>query len=432
MAATRSACFLPDNYTDLRLFANRIRDVDDLVATLDSFVAPGSPGEARILIRGDRGVGKSMLTRAALKRIVDTRGPLLVQVDAARVGHGPESFLRRLAKDLAREIIENSTLAELRLAAELLRRIADGASKLTVKQVQGWAKSLDIGATVKSSFLDSIQFEFGMKRAISRSANVEQTYERSVDADYLRERLEDFLADCQSNGQFVLLFLDNLDQVGYGELREDVEQVSNLAKYLVGLPGAVVVANLRSEFVSTDIRRYYSIEKLVEGLKPAELVQIAQHRMSLAEEDRRERLVAAGFPALIEELSRLTENAWSFLSWLAFFDYEDIDFDPRDPQRLRQALLRFGRRRFAGLVESELVQLAKVYHSDVQRFVTQVELDTHGVTKELLDRAVRYGALIPDLLLHPDRYVLSPALHFLAGLAGTGATGPTATGSATE
>lgn len=415
---TRSACFVPDSYTDLQLFANRTRDVEDLVATLESYLSPGSPGEGRILIRGDRGVGKSILTRAALQKIIDQYGPMAVQVDAGRIGKGPENFLRRLAKDLAREVIENASesAAELLLAANVLKRIADNANKLTVKQVQQWARSMQLGATVRSKLLDSVQFEFGMTRATSRSNSVEESYERVVDAEYLRELLQDFLHDCRAHDHFVLLFLDNLDQVGYGELKEDVEQVSNLARFLLGLEGAVVVANLRSEFVSPDLRKLYSTEKLVEGLTPEQLQEVSSRRMALAHEDRQERLRAAGFPALAARLSELTSNVWSYLTWLAFLDYEEIDFGPEDERGLRTALLRFARRRFAGLQEPDLLILGKIYRGDVHRFATRVELDTHGVTQELLERAVRYGALVPDLLLDPNRYVLSPALHFLAVL----------------
>ena len=184
---TRSACFVPDNYTDLRLFANRTADREDLAATLGSFLSPGAPGEGRILVRGDRGTGKSILSRMALDQVLQQHGPIAVTVDAANASYGPDAFMRRLATDLARELTENTTSDELGKAAELLRRFAR-ATKVTVKDAQTWSRNLQIGASVKSKFLDSVLFEFGLTRATTRSATVEESYELAVDASFLCDR----------------------------------------------------------------------------------------------------------------------------------------------------------------------------------------------------------------------------------------------------
>ena len=41
--------------------------------------------------------------------------------------------------------------------------------------------------------------------------------------------------DCYQTEQTVVLFLDNLDQVGYAEIGEDVRRVTDLARYLLGI-----------------------------------------------------------------------------------------------------------------------------------------------------------------------------------------------------
>ena len=409
----RSACFQPDNYTDLALFADRQDQVDDLSAILESFLEPGAPGEGRVLVRGHRGVGKSILTRAALQRVIDTMGPLTVTVDAARTGHGTDAFLRRLAADLSREAIENVTDGTLVTCAELLRRFSE-STKVTVRETQQWARSLQLGVSTKYHFLDKVQFEFGLTRAATRSRTVEDSYERTVDENFLRELIQEFLSDCREAGQYTVLFLDNLDQVGYGEIEEDVKRVTNLARHLFSLRNAVIVANLRSEFVSADLRKLYSHEVLVEGMRAEELMLVAQARMKKASERSREAMKSAGFLDIARQLTRWTNNAWGFLNWLMFLDYQPIEFSPDDEQAMRRALMRFAEQRYAGLRSGEIERIGNVFKGDPTRFLTAAELDTHGVTQELLERAVRYGALIPDWLLSPDRYMLAPGLHFLA------------------
>lgn len=83
---TRTACFKPDEYEDLHLFANRSALREELSRMLASFLEPGAPGQARVLVRGQRGVGKSMLSRAAIADVVRELGPLSVVVDGARTG----------------------------------------------------------------------------------------------------------------------------------------------------------------------------------------------------------------------------------------------------------------------------------------------------------------------------------------------------------
>lgn len=410
----RSACFQPDNYSNLELFADRTQQLEDLAGILESFLAPGSPGEGRVLLRGHRGVGKSILTRAALKKVVETLGPLAVTVDAARTAHGAQAFMRRLAAELSREVAENVTDKTLASCAELLRRFSD-VSKVTVRETQQWTRTLQLGVSTKYKFLDKVQFEFGLTRAAGRSRTVEEGYERQVDDEFLRSLIQELIHDCHQAGQYVLLFLDNLDQVGYGEIEEDVKRVTNLARHVFSIQDAVVVANLRSEFVSADLRKLYSNEVTVEGMGAEELLEVARARMASASEDRRRMLEEARFPELARQLTRWTRNAWGFLGWLAFLDYERLDFAAGDEAALRRALLRFAERRYTGLRVAEIEKIGAIYKGDPTQFLTAGELDTHGVTTEMRERAVRYGALVPDWLLSPDRYMLSPGLHFLGG-----------------
>lgn len=310
-------------------------------------------------------------------------------VDAARTGHGPDAFLRRLAGDLSKEAIENVTDSTLVACAELLRRFSE-STKVTVRETQQWTRSLQLGTSVKYQFLDKVQFEFGLTRAKTRSRTVEDSYERTVDDNLLRELIQEFLSDCRGAGQHTVLFLDNLNQVGYGEIEEDVKRVTNLGKL-------------------------YSHEIAVEGMGAEELLMVARARMLRASEKSRKELQEAGFLELARQLTRWTNNAWGFLNWLMFLDYQAINFSPDDEKSLRQALMRFAEQRYAGLRREEIEQIGKVFRGEEPtRFLTAGELDTHGITRELLERAVRYGALIPDWLLSPDRYMLAPGLHFLA------------------
>jgi AAA ATPase domain len=414
---TRSACFQPDNYLDLGLFTNREELLGDLVERLRSVLEPGAPGQARILVRGHRGVGKSILTRKAIDTVVASIAALRVVVDGAQTGHGPDAVLKRIAADLGREATENANDPAVQKGAELLQRFA-ALTQVSVKEVRQWSKSLQLGASIKSKLVESVQVDFGISGAASKVRTVEESYVRNVDADFLKDKVQDFLTDCRAAGEHVVLFVDNLDQVGYAEIEEDVRRVTDLAKAILGFRDCVVVANLRTEFVSADLRKLYSNHVEVPGLVAEELVRIAKTRMASVGREKRLALDEAGFEALAIKLASWTTNAWGYLSWLADLDYERIDFSADDDERLRAALLHIAENRFAGLRAEEIRRVAAAYKVGPAQFLTAAELDTHGVTQEVRERALRYGALVPDWLLSPDRYMLSPGLYFLCGPAG--------------
>ncbi len=373
---------------------------------------PGAPGQARILVRGHRGVGKSILTRKAIDTVIASIAALQVIVDGAQTGHGPDPLLRRIAGALGREATANATDPDVQKGAELLQRFA-ALTQVSVKEVRQWSKSLQLGATIKSKLVESVQVDFGITGAASKVRTVEDTYERAVDADFLKDKVQDFLSDCRAAGEHVVLFVDNLDQVGYAELGEDVRRVTDLAKIILGFQDCVVVANLRTEFVSADLRKLYSNHVEVPGLAPEELVRIAETRMKSVSQERQLALKEGGFLALAEKLASWTTNAWGYLCWLADLDYERIDFSADDDARLRKALLGIADKHFAGLRRDEIERVAGAFRAAPAAFLTGAELDTHGLTQELRERALRYGALVPDWLLSPDRFMLSPSLHFL-------------------
>lgn len=409
---TRTACFQPDEYEDLHLFANRSALREELSRMLASFLEPGAPGQARVLVRGQRGVGKSMLSRAAIADVVRELGPLSVVVDGARTGHGPETFLRELARRLAQEAIRNATDSFVRDFAQFLLRFAN-ATRVQTKQVRSWTSALTGSLKLTDKLSDLLGVEFGIGGSKTHSLTSEDLADRTVDATLLQEMIQAFLSDSLSRNQTIILLLDNLDQVGYAEIEEDVRRVNDLARYLLGLRGCVVVANLRTEFVSADLRKLQSNVVEVPGMQPAELMEVFASRAKARGEETLGILDKGGLLDLAQRLSTWTNNAWGFLVWMAFLDYERLEL-PVDDAGLQQLMKKYAARHHTGVVWEELESLGALFSGDYAAFRTEAEMKSAEISSELRQRAVKYGALVPDWLLSPDRYMLAPGLHFLA------------------
>lgn len=412
---TRSASFRPDEYKELKLFANRHVLLDDIVETLKSFLEEDGPGEGRVLVRGHRGVGKSILMRKAIDHVVHALHVLRVEVDCAEVVHGEEAVLRELCRALSEELLTNVNDAGLRAEAEFLRRLS-GLTKVKVKDVKQWSTSLKLGLSYNYKMTDALQFEFGLTRAAGRSREVEESSERAIDAPFLRELIHKLVEDCALSSEKVklIVFVDNLDQAGYAEIEEDVRRVTDLARYLFTLRKCLVVATMRTEFVSTDLNKLYSENIAVPGMIPEELCEVAEKRMSMAGQSRQKTLQDADFHTLTKTLARCTDNAWGFLCWLAALDYASFDVKVDDIEGLIDVLGPLMKQQHPGLREDELEKIARAFEADSNGFLTDEDLVRAGIELDFRDRALKYAALVPDWWLSPDRYMLSPRLHFLA------------------
>lgn len=409
---SRSASFQPDNYRDAALFADREALTEDLAEMLSSYLEPGAPGQARILVRGQRGIGKSMVSRRAIKRVVDELGPLFVEVDGARTGHGPEPFLRQLARSLAQEALRNATNPTIRARAELVQELAS-LSKVQIKTARALTRSAQLNLKLTDKLSDFLGVELSIGASASRSITVDESAERVIDLAFLQGLIQSFMVDCLGLGQMTVLLIDNLDQVGYAEIEEDVRRVTDLARYLLSMDGCVVVANLRTEFVSADLRKLQSHPIDVPGMSPAELMQVFEARVEARGGDARARLEQAGMFQIAQTLSGWTDNVWGFLCWLAFLDYEPLD-DDMSPQALKTVMRRYAESNFTNLSWDELTWLSDEYkRAPSKLWRTQDELERGGLSHELITRACKYGALVPDWLLSPDRYMLAPGLNFL-------------------
>lgn len=415
MAPPFSHCFRPQDYEDVKLFVDREKLIEHMQQCLRSLMDPDVIGESSLFVVGSRGVGKSILTRKALHEVIRERGPLYIAIDCAKLPHGTEPMLRELARKLAYEAIENvsENKAPLRTSAELLLRLAS-KTQVKVKEVRTWSSELRLGFNAKSKFTDALQLDFGMTRQIGKTRQVEESFERTIDSDYLRRLIEDFVTDCAEADERVILFIDNLDQVRAPEKADEITKVTDLARYLIGLRRCLLIATLRSEFIGQDLLKLQAQRIDVPGMQPDELQLVARRRMGLTSPAKQGALRDAGFPDLFERLSTWTQNPWGFLTWLSLFDTTPQPYDAQRSDSLVQVLVQRARTQYSALTENELRRVAAAYRDRPNEDATQSQLAGEGVDAGLLGRAVQHGLLHPDWLLDPQRYALAPFLHFLS------------------
>lgn len=269
--------------------------------------------QARFVIYGEKGVGKTILTRWVLQRLKAELGDgfYLVQVEGR--GANPLDFLRELASKLvAAGLSAPHVTPDRRRTLHMLGALATNeqiteALTDSVVRTHGGQVGVDLpilGGLVArgaATWTDARQ----VGQAITRSMR--------VDVALLRSAILETLARLRSDGIPVVVFFNDLDQaVG----RANAEEVRQILGGLVAVEDCIQVVNIRTEVLYDDLRR----ESELLGLDPLPveaLLDLYRRRVETeASEAKRSRLLLPEVLSNADRLARVNGNAFAFLTWM--------------------------------------------------------------------------------------------------------------------
>jgi len=398
-------CIRPDDYEDIRLFvprdeAEQVRQI--LTAFLDN---PGTP--RRLLVTGERGVGKSIGVRAALARLQEERRdffPITIPGDrCTNVRHllvtAAETFSQRVRELFPRD---KDLLKQASHLPDVLRpdQITRGEFHRRGREIEGLTET-DYG------LLNFIKARLGIRGALSDERGMEETATIPMDNPRRIQLLAEMLHNvARQKKRQPLLFVDNLDQI------TDKERIEEFLRYLLWLEDLPIVITIRSEFVSADMLREHRHPVRFGRLRNKELMAILERRLKFACPDAQE-LRQAGLLAVAQGLARVTGNPLAFLRWLEYLCWNT----PLRPRAYLQDLKGYVMA-YHETVAADLLKAAHWFFSETQegpvpreRWKKELKLDDAD-----LDTMERQEILIPDDVTRPPdarRYVLSPLLEFL-------------------
>ncbi len=395
--------------TDPSLFINREEEVDTLKRLLRRALKDTETGAARgVLVKGDSGVGKSILSRKVVAELALELTPKLVvwNVDGGRLS-GVRGLLNRLT-DVAHEEIEKLKRRDLAKLSAIVAQAAD-YGKVTSSDVTSISKELSAMGKIAGGILGMFTGEsaFGWKRTTSKGGT--ETFEIPITEEYLAKLISRLLEAVNDSGYQVLIFLDNLDRIGRMDSQEDANTIAELVKQLLELPDCVLVINLRSQFTHHTTDRRELIHRVIKGLKPEALMEILRQRLSAAQLTAEEQKQLSEIPLneVANRFSRLTDNPLAFLRWLDFWlaqtnnrpdnlgrdfrDFIEQNFTGVDLRWLKKAVEELQTARESGLSDAPLTTLQKTQLLKLERAGTVVP------DSLLLDPAERRYRLIHDL-----------------------------------
>jgi Cdc6-like AAA superfamily ATPase len=398
--------------TDPDLFVNREEEILKLRRLLRLYLKETRPEAGRgVLVKGDSGVGKSILSRKAVAELKTefSRELVVWGVDGGRLT-GARGLLNKLS-DVARDEIEKTGNGELTKLAAIVAQAAD-YGKVTASDVTQISKELSALGKIGSRLLGLFTVEGvgGWKHTAGKSAT--EGFEIPISEEYLTKLISRLLEAVAEHGYRVLIFLDNLDRIGSMDSQKDANTIAELVKQLLELPNCILLINLRSQFTHHTTDRRELDHFVVKGLAPESLLDILRQRKAAAKlsDDEQKKLAAAPLAEVAEKLARLTDNPLAFLRWLEFWllrtenrivdlaadfrEFIEQNFTGVDPKWLRQAVKELQDAKESGLYDAPLTSLDKIK----------------------LAKLERAGTIVPDsLLVDPAdrRYRLNHDLDFL-------------------
>lgn len=391
--------------TDPKLFVNREEDLAEIKSLLRQFINDPEAQSGGVLVKGDSGVGKSILSRKAVSDLKQEYNQLVVlEVDGGRLT-GVRGLLNKLC-DVARNVIEPLEHPELSKQASVLAQIVN-YGKITVAEARQFSSEKSAGGKVGGGIwaLLTGEVSVGLKRTDGTTTT--EGYDIPITDEYLSRLLCALLQDVRDVGYRVLIFLDNLDRIGKMDSQEDANTIAAFVKELLDFPCCILLLNLRTQFTHHTVDRRELSHYALFGLSPKALTDILKKRLeavTLSDLDR-EKLAQVA-----QHLCQDTDNPLAFLRWLDFW----LVRTDNDPNRLHEHLQKFVRQNFTSVSLQWIEQAADVLYSASRNGENDSPLSE--LSERQRSQLERAGAIVPDsLLLAPEerRYRLHHDLDFL-------------------
>lgn len=406
---------VPD--TDDALFVDREELSEDLLAQLRDAITEGLRS-TRILVTGERGVGKSIFTRHVLRRLREERprSTVVVVVEGRYLGY--RDFLGQLAKTLAQQVRALSPGAPLRFWTEFLGLLA-ASSQLRASDLEARAERLgmtislgaDVGGTGEVAALGAkLASRLGASLSWETTRSLQRTTERTVTVtdELLHDGITATLERLAEEKLDVVLFLDDVDQLT-GVSSEDA--ALGAFRRFLDLTPALTLVHIRRELMIEELRRENPLTIEVGELPPSARLDMLRRRLELSKAPPR---LQADDWAAIEALAHRTGNPLVLLQWMqGLLLTQAPPFAGWEGKEARLRIVQAGYP-MPGLSDDDLDELARLGGADGR--LPDLEQLEEKLGRDAVDDLRRLGAILPVRRLQPGSGLrLAPALSLLRG-----------------
>lgn len=408
----------PEDVNPVHL-VNRRELVDRVCAQLGLYLRSRDvEGGQSWLLFGDKGVGKSIVSREILSRVrKDLSGrTLIVVVDCRRVRTWRDC-LRDIIGHLRTEVDEvqrlfpNEVSASLRNTVAIINEVVrwdSGELKLLEDTVQRLAGSAKVSGSHSASFLKA---EFNLEVTSSRSSTQSFNGSLKLDERRIAAMLSALSRDLFEAGWRPLIYLDNIDELDHRySTSEERQKVRSEVEGILSLKTAPValLMNMRSYF-ATAFNRVATRNEVVEPLPEAELRALLQSRVQFESDSVRTWFDDATTQAGVQNLTKTAGSPFALLKWFRYLAERDQLSGALTPA----AAAGYVASHYASVPLDELKTVVTTAFGHGARAVCSRAdlLRACGDDETLLTQLVELQAVLPVDFWNPIRFTLDPELH---------------------
>lgn len=364
---------------------------------------------------GDKGIGKTILTRAVLEDVRARRsGTTVIATVDCRERQSWREVLSQLCWALVTELrslqkIKNGAVSDgLITQAQLLDELAklDNAELQTLhERASSFRAGLKLAPS--SELLSALQVDLGLELGFDEKKIRTLTGTRAFDESRLNRAVCALCRDIRAAGLRVVIYLDNVDELDHDyhdetsrvRVRRDAEGLLRLSNAPVAL-----ILNMRTYFSRVLPRQMANPPIVVEPLPPEDLHAILEKRNRQESRAVQEIFGQPDSRDAVGNLARLAPTPFSFLTWVHYLYRREYLVSGR----LDEGFSRYVKAMFATIDERRILRVMESFETPTaivgrERVLAACE-GNESLLRVLEDRQV----VLPGDFWAPDRYTLDP------------------------
>lgn len=319
---------------DPLFLVNRKADLDWLAGGIADALRdpdPSAHGPLSFCIVGEKGVGKTILTRAALRQARQDFSDRAIFVEAdCRDFHSAMAVIDALAKSTVEGLdglqatgsrISNELMKTAQILAQLTRFWTPQKLSVVHQHIEQFKAAA--GLKGEQHLLKALKIDFQISVETSKSTSQQLSGEVTFDEMRLCRLMVALFEDIRAEGIDVVVYLDNMDELSHHYRRaEDREKVRNDTSTLLLLREAPVI------FIVT-MRTYYSgilprgmtNRRVLRRLNEGEMLAILERRLQRERAEVKQAAEGPSVKALVAKLAKVAPTPLALLVWFkALFD----------------------------------------------------------------------------------------------------------------
>jgi hypothetical protein len=407
---------------DPLFLVNRQAELDWLYGTLSTYLTnpnPSARGRLAFCILGEKGVGKTILTRAALRlaRTKYSDRALFLEVDC-RFHGSARQVIDALAGAVVTALYDMKATGtavpnELLTTAQVLAAVTrfDDAEQRDIHQhIEQFKAAVNLKGDQALLKALNLSFQLSVERAGSTTKDL--TGKVRFDEPRLCGALSSLFRDIRASGLDVVLYLDNMDELSHHySTDDDREKVRRDTEVLLSLRAApiILVLNMRT-YYSGILPREIANRRTLRNLAIPELLLVLDKRLAGELPALKQKVEEATTKEATRRLATMAPTPLAFLTWFKTMFEEDA----LSVEGHAEGATRFLETFYSTTPEAVWKSIADAFATPDSAITREALLSACAGNEALFRQAVdRQGVLPKDFWDPTTYYTLDPELYLV-------------------